>query len=383
MNRDGPRGWFSRYVMPGLVFKAAVIGGAYTTGRELAEFFGPYGPLGGLIGMAIAMMIWSVTFAASLEFARITRSYDYKSFFEKLIGRGWIAVEALLITLFFLIIAVLGATAGELLMELAAIPRPVGIALFALAVALIVLSGTRRVEMFLSYWSFVLYAFYAVFLTIALLNFGDRIHANYASAEIARPGSIFADGIRYASYNIAAITMVLFTARSVSSRREAVVAGLLGGPLAMIPGMLFFVAMMAFHPEVQQAVVPLNHIMEQLRMPMLHTAFLIIIVVTLVGAASTVFHSVNERIAAALVDRGTLTNAHRFAIAIVVMAITMTGSVHFGLVELVASGYGYMAIGFVLLFILPILTIGIWRIWRWSDDEWSGATRVAPFEPGR
>ena len=40
--------WFQRYLLPGLAFKAVVIGGGYATGRELAEFFLPSGPRGGL-----------------------------------------------------------------------------------------------------------------------------------------------------------------------------------------------------------------------------------------------------------------------------------------------------------------------------------------------
>ncbi len=38
---------FQRLVLPGLAFKAAVIGGGYATGRELADYFLPSGPQGG------------------------------------------------------------------------------------------------------------------------------------------------------------------------------------------------------------------------------------------------------------------------------------------------------------------------------------------------
>ena len=33
--------FFRRYLLPGFVFEAAVIGGGYATGRELVEFFLP------------------------------------------------------------------------------------------------------------------------------------------------------------------------------------------------------------------------------------------------------------------------------------------------------------------------------------------------------
>ena len=41
--------WFKRFLLPGLAFKAVVIGGGYATGRELAEFFLSVGPWGGLL----------------------------------------------------------------------------------------------------------------------------------------------------------------------------------------------------------------------------------------------------------------------------------------------------------------------------------------------
>ena len=40
---DAPSSWFKRIVLPGLAFKAVVIGGGYATGREIAEFFLPAG----------------------------------------------------------------------------------------------------------------------------------------------------------------------------------------------------------------------------------------------------------------------------------------------------------------------------------------------------
>ena len=54
---------FQRLVLPGLAFKAAVIGGGYATGRELAEYFIPSGPQGGVLAILVAMLSWSVVCA--------------------------------------------------------------------------------------------------------------------------------------------------------------------------------------------------------------------------------------------------------------------------------------------------------------------------------
>ena len=47
---------FQRFLLPGFAFKAVVIGGGYATGRELAEFFMPSGPWGGVAAMSGATM---------------------------------------------------------------------------------------------------------------------------------------------------------------------------------------------------------------------------------------------------------------------------------------------------------------------------------------
>src|SRR5690242_20903943 len=85
---------FQRFLLPGLAFKAVVIGGGYATGRELAEFFLPSGPRGGLLAMLVAMLLFSLVCAATFLFARAAAARDYQSFFRALLGPGWIAFEA-------------------------------------------------------------------------------------------------------------------------------------------------------------------------------------------------------------------------------------------------------------------------------------------------
>lgn len=357
--------WFRRNVVPGLVFKAAVIGGAYSTGRELAEFFAPHGPWGGLLAILCAMLVWSVTFAVSLEFARLTRSFDYKTFFEHLIGRWWVIIEILMLILLFLIVSVVEATASEMLHALAGVPNVAGTVLFSLAVAGLLLLGTRRIEILISGWSFVLYGFYVLFLVLALSRFGSLVATEFRAAAPVDLLSSSRDGLRYAGYNIAAIAMVLFTARNVTTRSEAFLAGALGGPLAMLPGLLFFIAMMAYYPQVNAEVLPVNFLMERIGLPILPKVYLSVILVTLLGTAATVLHSFNQRVSSALQVSGrSVPRSAVFLVPAAVMLVSAAASTRFGLVQLVAKGYGFIALGFIGFFIVPILTLGVWRISR-------------------
>ena len=70
-----------------------VIGGGYATGRELASYFLPSGPRGGLYAMLLATAIWSTVCAVTFLFALRTSSRDYRTFFKNLLGRFWPVYE--------------------------------------------------------------------------------------------------------------------------------------------------------------------------------------------------------------------------------------------------------------------------------------------------
>src|SRR5690606_4333741 len=171
--------WFQRYLLPGFVFQAAVIAGGYATGRELVEFFLPAGPWGGLLGMAASMLVWSAVLMVSFELARVSRAYDYRAFFKVLLGRGWIAFEIGYLLLILVIMAVMGAAAGEIAQSLFGVPRLVGSLAMIAATGALLFFGTAGIERFLVASVGYLYLVYFVFVAWSLFAFGDRIEANF------------------------------------------------------------------------------------------------------------------------------------------------------------------------------------------------------------
>ena len=123
---QGQPSWFQRYLLPGFAFKAVVIGGGYATGRELAEFFLPSGPAGGVAAMLLAMVAWSAVCTLTFLFARATQSFDYRSFFRNLLGPFWVIFEIAYLLFIVLILAVFGAAAGEIGAALFGLPLIVG-----------------------------------------------------------------------------------------------------------------------------------------------------------------------------------------------------------------------------------------------------------------
>jgi len=116
-----------RYLLPGFMFQSVVIAGGYGTGRELVEYFLSHGPLGGLLAMAVSTVVWSVVCVAAYEFARTFKTFEYRSFFQRLLGPAWFLFEILYVTMMMLVLAVIAASAGEILYATFGLPRLVGV----------------------------------------------------------------------------------------------------------------------------------------------------------------------------------------------------------------------------------------------------------------
>jgi uncharacterized membrane protein YkvI len=355
--------FFRRYLLPGFVFEAAVIGGGYATGRELVEFFLPAGPLGGLLGMTVSMFVWSAVLAVSFELARRARTYDYRSFLKLLLGRGWFLFEIAYLLLIVLILAVMGAAAGEIVQSLFGLPKLVGSLLMIAGVALVLFLSSAAIERFLSLTVGYLYLVYLVFVVWSVVAFGGRIEAALGAEPIGHRW--FMAGVTYAGYNVATIPAVLFSVRHLSRRREAVVAGLLAGPLGMLPGLAFYVAMIGYHEEIGAAALPSAFLLAKLKAPWFEWAFQIAVLLTLVDTGVPILHAINERVAKAYEERQRLMpRSLRPALAIGIMVLSVYVASAVGLIGLIATGYGLLTYAFIVLLVLPVLTVGVWTMRR-------------------
>src|SRR4030095_16309226 len=316
-------GDFSRvYLLPGFVFEAAVIGGGYATGRELVEFFLPAGPRGGLLGMIVRMGVWSAVLAASFELARVARAYDYRSFTRLLLGPAWVLFEIAYVLLIVVIFAVMGAAAGEIAHSLFGLPRLAGTLLMIAGVAVVLFYPTAAIEKFLAASVGYLYLVYFVFVTSSFFALGGGGGPPLAAEPLGQRW--FMAGVTYSAYNVATIPAVLFCIRHLTSRREAVVAGLVAGPLGMLPGFAFYVAMVGYYKEIGSAALPSAFLLAKLGAPWFEWAFQFGVLLTLVDTGVPILHAINERVATVYEERRrVMPRALRPAIALTVMLLSV------------------------------------------------------------
>jgi len=362
--RELKSSWFQRIVLPGLAFKAVVIGGGYATGRELVEFFLPSGPRGGLAGMVLAMLIWSVVCATTFRLARLWRSLDYRAFFDRLLGPLAVLFELSYYPYIVLILSVFGAAAGALGAAMFGWHALYGTLCLVAGIALFAAFGNSSVERLFKWVSILLYATYAVFLGLALWRFGGEIPGRFAAP--APTDGWVSGGVTYAAYNVIGAVVILPVMRHIRTDGEATAAGLLAGPLAMLPAIIFFVCMCAFYPRIRGETLPSDFMLRQMGLPWFHWVFQLMIFAALLECGTGSVHAMNERIASARRRHGApgLSNVARLTVAGAILIGSVFLADRFGLVTLIARGYRILAYVMLALYVLPLMTYGLWQLRR-------------------
>ncbi len=361
-------GLLKRYLLPGFVFQSVVIAGGYGTGRELAEFFLPYGPKGGLLAMMlVSMTFWSLVCAVAFEYARVFQAYDYRTFCRHLLGRGWVVFELTYAALMMIVLAVIASASGSILQETFGLPYLVGVIGIMLVIGFLVFEGTGLIEKVLASWSVVLYATFIVLFVWSLSAFSTEIGTALSTEPVG--DGWFLGGIEYAAYNVAMIPALLFGVRHVKTRKEALISGGLTGPIAILPGFFLLLAMAGHYPAIADETVPVNMILEGLGSRTFQIVFQICLFGTLIETGTGLIHGVNERLAMTFKESGKeLSPKMRPVIAVTLLVIGALLA-QFGLIGLIARGYGTLTWIFLVVVLVPLLTWGVWQLIRADQSK--------------
>lgn len=362
-------GAFGRYVLPGIILQSVLIGGGYATGREIVEFgakFGAMGWLGG-VGIFIGFTIISIL---TFEMARIYRTYNYKSLVEKFAGKGWILYDVIYVLLAILIIAVMASATGEIVKNTLGIPYWGGVVGVIIIVGILNFYGSWLIERFETYGTIALYIGYLIFGAIVIGATWGNAKEVFATGNTSfvgptSVGAVLWTGVVYVGYNLAVYPAALFTLERQTSRKETVWAGIISGILMTIPWFLTYFAIMGFYPskEVLGATVPWLAMMQDITGPGVVAIFGIVVGWTLIETSTGIIHGLLGRVNGALEEAGkqVLTPKQNAAVTVFVL-IMATVLAKVGIIDLIAKGYTWMAYGMIVVYALPLVTIGLYKV---------------------
>ena len=274
----------------------------------------------------ITMVVWTLMCVITFEFVRIFKTYDYGSLMKQLLGRGAILYEVCYWAMMVIIMGVVCASAGSMLNSLTGLSKWFGIGILSAGMVILVLKGTATIEKALTLWGYVLYAVYILFMAVVFYKFGGAIANEFARAEIG--GDWWFNGLRYSFYNLVVVLLVM--------------------------GCNFTAAI--------QAEIPVAVVFEELNMLWLYILFESVLLGTLIATGTGFIKAVDDRVEIAYKRaKGYVPRWVRPTIAVGLTALGVVVST-FGLIPLIAQGYGIICWGFFLFFALPMLTIGLYKI---------------------
>jgi uncharacterized membrane protein YkvI len=355
--------WFRVYVVPAAVFQSALIGGGYGSGREVVEFFTLQGVTGGLLGLVVAALTFAVILALTYEFARCFAAYDYRHFFKTLIGPAWVVYEATYLIGITLVLAIIGSVAGDILHDQLGWPGWVSTALILVSVTVMAFYGRELVARIMTGWAVLLSCIFVLFFVLVVARFGPAMREALVTGTV-EPGWA-RKGLQFGLYNVALVPALLFSVRAIATRREALSAALIAAVAAVFPAVLFHLAFAARHAGIAAQPLPTYWMIGLLGAGWFMALYLIGLFGTLVQTGIGLIQGLIERIDGWRIDRQRppLTRSRHALLAL--LMITASGLLSaFGVIALVARGYGLLAWVSLAIYQLPLLTIGIARLVR-------------------
>ena len=255
----------------------------------------------------------------------------------------------------------------------------VGAIVIISAVGLLHFYGRKAIEGFETIGTIVLYLMYIVLWGVTLKAAWGNV--NLAFSQHVVSGSIkeaTIAGFKYFLYNMVVVPAVLFTLDRLEERKDSIISGFNSALFVGIAFFLTWLSLLGFYsnPDVVNASVPWYEIMKIVGATWLRGFYVLAVFWTLIETGTGMIHSIVRRIDVQLEEsKGKHLDRKQEAVLATVIIFIAIAMAKFGIIALVAKGYGTLAWVFFIVLFIPLVTVGIIRILnpKWKEKFWSKA----------
>ncbi|NDO47171.1 hypothetical protein [Clostridium sp. MD294] len=369
-------GAFGKLILPGIVLQSVLIGGGYATGREIVEYGAKFGAMGWLAGVG-TFLGFAIIAALSFELIRLYKVYDYKSFIKEIGGPLWIVFDIVYFLFMIVIIAVMASATGSIVEQTLGLNYWVGVAAITIIVGILNFFGERLIERFETYGTIALYVGYIIFAVIVISNNHENMSQVFATNDTsfvpnATAPAILWSGILYCAYNLVVVPSSFFTIKRQTKTSESIISGIIGGILMTIPWFLTYFAVMCFYPneDVLAASVPWLSMMQGVAGPVVIGIFGIVMGWTLIETSTGIIHACIERVNNGLgeLHKNKMTRPQQAILTLVILIGAMILS-RIGIIDLIATVYNGLAYAFLIIYVVPLLTVGVYKIIKKHKEQ--------------
>ncbi len=369
-------GAFGKLILPGIVLQSVLIGGGYATGREIVEYGAKFGAMGWLAGVG-TFLGFAIIAALSFELIRLYKVYAYKSFIKEIGGPLWIVFDIVYFLFMIVIIAVMASATGSIVEQTLGLNYWVGVAAITIVVGVLNFFGARLIERFETYGTIALYIGYIIFAIIVISNNHQNISQVFATGDTSfvpntTAPAILWSGVLYCAYNLVVVPSSFFTIKRQTKTSESIISGIIGGILMTIPWFLTYFAVMCFYPneDVLAASVPWLSMMQGVAGPVVIGIFGIVMGWTLIETSTGIIHACIERVNNGLgeLHKNEMTRPQQAILTLVILIGAMILS-RIGIIDLIATVYNGLAYAFLIIYVVPLLTVGVYKIIKKHKEQ--------------
>ena len=370
-------GAIGKYLLPGIILQSVLIGGGYATGREIMEYGAKFGALGWWSGLA-TFLGFALVSVLSFELVRLYKLYDFKSFIQSIAGPLYRVFDVVYVFFMVIIIAVMASATGACVEEVTGLNYWYGVVGITVIVGILNFYGEELISYFETIGTIALYIGYICFATLVIGGHTDNISRviatnDFSATPDATIGLALWTGILYMAYNLVVFPASFFTIRRQTSRKQSVVSGIIAGLLMTIPWFLTYYAILGYYPqkELVEAQVPWVYMMMHSGAPgWMLVLFSVVMGWTLIETATGIIHAMIARINQGLIekDKPQLSRGKRGMLTVGIL-VTSVLFAKYGIIALIAQAYNALAYAFIALFLLPLLTVGVYKIMNYGKTE--------------
>ena len=354
---------FRVIAIPAAVFLSVIFGASYGSGREVVEFVSSNGPRAGLVALCTVALTHAVLLVISFEIARLYRSYDYQSFCKVLLGPGWIVYEIVILCGMLIALSITTTVGGTVLGDHFSIANWFGGLLIFLFVVVFSYWGREAIEKSMMLSIVALFCVLAV-LVVQLFSGHANTVANAFATEPYQAGAVM-NGLKYAIGGGGYIPILLYCAIGLRTRAEAVTAGIVAAFFAIIPATIFHFAFMAGYPEVIDQSLPAYWMFGFVSTPLLLNVYVVVMFVLVAQTGIGLLQGLIERIDHWKVvhsGKELAASGHAGIAALAIIVSMALGSM--GIVALILRGYTIMFMSFIVVFVMPLISYGLYLVVR-------------------
>ena len=341
-------------------------GSGFATGAQGVAFFVMFGaatPYMTIISAAImgvfAYFLW--------EFARIFKTYDYRTYYDELFY-PYDKIFATIYELLYLSLMTMGmgsvfAGGGELIADIIGTPLFIGSFIISIIIFALTIFGAEFLRKSASFLSALLVIIITAITVLGMVNSWDTI------SEIMRNnvaplgwGTAFKFAVLYASFQCIITGTTVSFSEVIKTRKDSMFAAVFG--FLMNGGMMFLLCtmMLGYYPGVNDQVLPVYYIITQeIGSTALQSAYTFVLFLAFVTTGMTLIFSIVKRFERYGEKHIPKIETRRKVYSAVFIVICYLISLA-GLLNIIKKGYtaiGYLGVPFV---VIPTIVIGAIKV---------------------